>query len=607
MPVARTERRLASFWNGALPPEAIPAYPKIALSRAKPGVSTWEWDAENRVSRQRPAEEGELLRDADLKFIPDPTENLLYRIQVNERARRDPAFAGLQREICKSSILYYTNVFVWTFDPRRIQSGFDAELPFCTFPFQDDYLEWKLWTLKHQMTGVCEKSRDMGVTWLNMDSVSYLINFFPGAVAYLTSLREEDVCNKGSDSLFGKVRYIQSRLPDWLRNGWEQGSRDDIHLSITIPDVGSAVRGQKVESTGGRGGRATVLEADEYAHVTAGEDVQKDIASVAPSTFYTSTPKGMDNAFARLAHQPGMNKKTLHWRLHPLKNDEWAVKERLKGYTDETWAQEFELQYEKSTSARVFPQFVSFDEPHVPWCHLQNTNYFKYDPAYDVYTGQDYGMSDPTAIVFMQIKPCVPEFRANIRDCPFPGMMFLFFDMLEEPGGFGAWEVRHALWERKYRYRLHIGDQRTGHQRDSVSSTWIKNLRKAAPVPMWSEFYRRSIDVGLPIIVEGKTAPLNDVLMSVATALQTPGRIAVNPETCAPLVQGFQNWSYPTQVGPNGVDVAIPGSEPKHIPYSHRMMAMAYLLHHLAGRGTAPAPSSHADWSALNRDRLVYA
>lgn len=602
----KPDRRLASLWDQALPPEAIPAYPKIELLHAHGGETTWEWDVLHKVSRPRPAEPGELVRDADLKYIPDPTENLLYRIKVNERARRDAAYAGLQREICKSSITYFVNVFGWTFDPRRVQSGLDPDLPFVTFPFQDEYLEWRLWTLKHQMTGVTEKSRDVGVSWLNMSANCYLINFFPGSVAYLTALREEDVCNKGVDSLFGKVRFFQARLPAWLRNGWEQGSRDDIHMYLSIPDMNSAVRGQKVDSTSGRSGRATVVDADEFAHVQGGAEAQTAFMSIAPSVFYTSTPKGMDNAFARIAHEPGVNKKTLHWRRHPLKNDEWAAKERLKGYTDETWAQEQEIQYEKSTTARVFPQFVSFDEPQVPWCHIQTGSYFQYDPAYDVYTGQDYGMGDPTAIVFMQIKPCVPEFSVNIRDCPFPGMMFLFFDMLEEPGGFGAWEVRHALWGRGYRYRQHVGDMRTGHQRDSAGSTWIKNLRKVAVAPMWSEFYRRSIDVGLPILVDGNRAPLNDVLTCVETALQTPGRLAINPEKCGPLVQGFQNWSYPTQLAPDGREVAIPGSEPKHIPYSHRMMASAYLLHLLAGRASVSASDSQADWSALNGRRLAY-
>lgn len=281
--MARTDRRLLSLWSEALPPEAIPAYPKIELLRAKGGETTWDWDAVNKASLPRPAEPGEQMRDADLKFIPDPTENLLYRIQVNQRAARDPAFAGLQREICKSSILYYVNVFGWTFDPRRIQSGLDPELPFCTFPFQDEYLEWRLWTLKHQMAGVTEKSRDVGVSWLNMSANSYLINFFQGSVAYLTALREEDVCNKGVDSLFGKVRFFQSRLPAWLRNGWEPGSRDDIHMYLSIPDMNSAVRGQKVDSTSGRSGRATVVDADEFAHVQGGAEAQTAFMSIGKS------------------------------------------------------------------------------------------------------------------------------------------------------------------------------------------------------------------------------------------------------------------------------------------------------------------------------------
>src|SRR5690349_22866331 len=105
-------RNMLSLWDGAT---AVPPYPSYSLKRDF---------------------EGNLLRDADLKYIPDWTENLRYRMMVKQNAEGNTQYQEMQKIFCKSSILYFCNVFCWTYDPRLD----NPHIPFVTFPFQDDIL-----------------------------------------------------------------------------------------------------------------------------------------------------------------------------------------------------------------------------------------------------------------------------------------------------------------------------------------------------------------------------------------------------------------------------------------------------------------------------------
>jgi len=190
MPVQASEvQNIMTLWDGAVP---VPPYPTYTLKR----------DAN-----------GELLRDADLKFIPNWHENLKFRQMVKQNAEGNAQYQQMQMMFCKSSILYFCNVFCWTYDPRLD----NPHIPFVTFPFQDDVLTWALWLIKAHETGLAEKSRDMGFTWMMEVVAAYLTQFYPGMVDYQMSLREDDVDNRTEDSLLGKYRYLVNNLPDWMR------------------------------------------------------------------------------------------------------------------------------------------------------------------------------------------------------------------------------------------------------------------------------------------------------------------------------------------------------------------------------------------------------
>ena len=580
---------LLTLWPDALPAEAIPEYPSYdfltapeAGTEVEKWPDTWEIDESidiGVVVRQRPARPGEILRNSDLRFELDWSENIVWRTYILERSAKDPEFRALQWMLCKSSILYYFNTFCWTFDPRRVLDGLSPQIPFVTYPFQDDLLTWSVWIMHIRDEGLIEKSREMGATWCYMALASWLCNFYPGTVIYPSSLREEDVDNRTEDSLFGKFRFLQRNLPEWLRNGWvEERSMCDSKMLLKLPDTGSVLRGQKTESTSGRQGRAACCIPDEFAHISDASAVLDAFALLSPTIFYISTPKGMSNEFARMAHDPAVKKKTLHWSQHPQKNKEWHRKEAAKPKnTVERMAQENEIQYETSTSGRVFSKFRSFPDPENPniWTHIQDGTLVEFDPVYNVTTSMDFGISDPTSLLYVQVKPAPVEYHYWTKKT------LVFFAEREEVD-LTALEWRHIINDTSYRYDKHIGDMRTGKQRDSMGRTWIKYLAAAIKVPEYSEKLGVSITSDeKPVVVTGRYNSEMEPIHRFREILSTPGAVAFSRHGVPHFIQAMQNWAFPID---KNTRTPIPGSSPEHSQWSHACKAGCYLIDYLFGK-----------------------
>jgi hypothetical protein len=594
---------LLTLWDEAVPPERIPAVPGMGLRTAKAGDVTYRIKTEHRISKYRwavdveavEATEGEPLRGPDMQLLPDFMENLRFRARVLKAAEDNPRLQELQRILCRSSILYYVSTFGWTYDPRRAPG--ERHIPFVPFPFQADILTWMVWTTHMQQDGLIEKSRSVGMTWMFVLFIDWLSTFYPGQTSYLTSLREEDVDNRTPDSLFGKIRYQHSRLPDWLQAGWKQGDHEvDKLLNLHFPDTGAYIRGQKVESTGGRQGRASVLGADEFAHVGSGVEALEAFTELAASKFFFSTPKGMAGAFAQMAHEPGANKKHLHWSMHPLKDEDWAKRESSKTqyFDDSVWAQEQEVDYAGSVSARVFPQFAWAVGPGIEWVHVRRDEVVQYDPLRPVIAMIDLGTNDPCAVLFAQRKPIPPEYHHMT-----PLRETLAFIAEYEGRDMTAYCLRYLLNQQPYRYEVIVVDGRTGDAKESSGSTWITNLADPDVIAHQSIHFGEIIQVGPPVRVVGVRPYEEPAFDIVRTLLGQVGGMAINELTCPHFVQVLQNWSYPIN---KDTRRKIAGAPANHDQWSHKGKAMCYGIYHLH---THVAQSSGAsipdDWDFSTR------
>jgi len=226
-------------------PDQIPEVPKASYMYAKGGEKTFELDPSCKFADGKPviiiekeALPGEILRDVNFRYRLDVTENLAYRMNVRYLADSNEEYRANQMALCRSSILYFCNVYCWTFIPGQ------EAVPFVLYDFQEDVLTWMVWLAKMEIPGLCEKSRCQGLSWLTRVISGWMILFYKNKIAYDLSLGKTEVDDRTMDSLFGKMRFMFNHLPDWMRGGWEEKGEDvDNIMRLRTPTQRGCLKG----------------------------------------------------------------------------------------------------------------------------------------------------------------------------------------------------------------------------------------------------------------------------------------------------------------------------------------------------------------------------
>lgn len=242
-------------------------------------------------------------------------ENLRFRKKILKMGR-NPKTARLLWEMCARDVLFWINVFVFTFDPRKIKEGKKSRTTFCTWPFQDELILLVKRAIEKGYDLPIKKSRDMGASWI---CLLVILHFwlFRGMLSFLLVSRVQDLVDNPDepDSLFWKLDFIIRYLPSWMRPPIVQGKHRKM-LLLKNPLNGSVISGSSTTGDVGRGGRKTCMLFDEFAAVEDG------FAMCAASNFATecrifnSTSKGSGTAFAN-RYEADEHRIWVPWTLHP--------------------------------------------------------------------------------------------------------------------------------------------------------------------------------------------------------------------------------------------------------------------------------------------------
>lgn len=330
-----------------------------------------------------------------------PREAMLERFLNLQEIAKDPRRQALEVEMCRRSVTHFVNNWCFTFDPRRAPKNF----PFHLYSFQSDVLSWLDERYKNKETGLIEKSRDMGLTWLVTAWTTHKWLFNPGFHALFGSRTEKLVDDKTINSIFGKIRYIIYKLPQFLAPQISQESSHDAYMRIINPANENQIVGESTNINFGRGGRSSVCFLDEFAHVEHSEVIWASISENSDCIIPLSTPNGKGNEFSRLKHENKVPVKTIHWSQHPLKTKEWY---EAKKRDMQPWqiAQELDLSYERSKRGIIYQRFDR------KW-HVAKGP-IVYNPDAEQFITWDFGIADPTAILWGQI---TPEGKIQIYNC----------------------------------------------------------------------------------------------------------------------------------------------------------------------------------------------
>lgn len=283
-----------------------------------------------------------------------PTDVLIARAATLAKAR-----TGKPDEVAKrweALRAYYRthpadfiNDWGMTFDPRQAELGLPTVLPFTLRPKQREFIEWLYarWTARED--GLCEKSRDEGVSWLCVAFGVWMWRFHPGAVVGFGSRKEEYVDDSADPkSLFWKVRAFIDWLPIELRPAGYDRKKHAPYMKIENPELGGMIVGEAGDNIG-RGNRTSIYFKDESAFLANPEAVDAALSQTSNCKIDVSTPNGPAGPFYRKRHAGKIPVFTFHWKDNPAKGPEWYAKQ-VNDLDPVVLAQEVDIDYNASTT-----------------------------------------------------------------------------------------------------------------------------------------------------------------------------------------------------------------------------------------------------------------
>ena len=282
-----------------------------------------------------------------------------YSLPLLERCRRrfeiiqshdTPRKQALAYEYCRHDLIFWINSFVFTYDPR-VKPSF---IPFDLFPRQVEYLRWREQIRKEGANGLCEKSRDAGVTFLNAAHQLHCFLFEDDFAGGLGSRKLELVDRIGDPkAILPKIRSMLYSLPRWMLPPSFNWQKHDNFCKLINPDNGSTITGE-AGSQVGRGGRTSFYDLDEAAFVEHPEAIEAALSNNTNTLFYTSSANGTNLFYQKRMSYPEAWVFTFHWTQDPRKSQAWYDQMCIK-FPPEVVGSEIDIDYTASISGIFIP------------------------------------------------------------------------------------------------------------------------------------------------------------------------------------------------------------------------------------------------------------
>ncbi len=246
-----------------------------------------------------------------------------------------------------------------TYDPRNAHNDLPTLLPFKMFPRQREFVLWLVEHIANQSDGLCEKTRDMGATWLCVAVSVWLWLYYDESAIGWGSMSKMDVDNLGDpSSIFEKIRMYILHLPWFLKPVGLKASEHLTSMRCINPQNGSTITGD-VGLNIGRGGRTTVYFKDESAHYEKAEKIEASLGDNTNVQIDISSVNGEGNVFhkRRMALSDD-DVFILDWRHHPNKSQEWYDTRRTKYAAmglEHVFAQEVDRDYAAAIQGVCIP------------------------------------------------------------------------------------------------------------------------------------------------------------------------------------------------------------------------------------------------------------
>lgn len=284
--------------------------------------------------------------------------------------RADPNKLLGAKEFYRTRPVEFITHWCTTYDPRNAGSKVPAIMPFLLFKRQRELVEFVLACLRGETSGLIEKCRDMGATWVCAALSVWLWLYWPGAAIGWGSREQDLVDNLGDpDSILEKMRMTILGLPsEFLPAGFDP-KRHLSFMRLVNPETGATITGDIGDNIG-RGGRKLIYFKDESAHYVHPEKIEAALGDNTRCQIDISSVNGLGNVFHRRREsgiewtpdQPAVHGKTnvfvMDWRDHPAKSQAWFDARRQKAVDDgllHVFAQEVGRNYAAAVEGVIIP------------------------------------------------------------------------------------------------------------------------------------------------------------------------------------------------------------------------------------------------------------
>ncbi len=285
-----------------------------------------------------------------------------YKTIVKERMKRFSEISkggheGIAKKYYRHNPVDFINHWCMTYDPRNVGTSVPADIPFILFPKQIELVNFLKDLIEDKESGLIEKSRDMGATWVCAAFSTWLWLFTDASVGW-GSRKEQLVDRIGDpDSIFEKIRRLILCLPAFLLPKGFNSDNDLNFMKCINPETGATITGEGGDNIG-RGGRKLIYFKDESAHYEHSELIEAALGDNTNVQVDISSVNGPGNVFYRKRHSGTTRVLIMDWRDHPAKDQAWYDKRKAKAESEgleHIFAQEVDRDYTSSVEGILIP------------------------------------------------------------------------------------------------------------------------------------------------------------------------------------------------------------------------------------------------------------
>jgi phage terminase large subunit len=232
---------------------------------------------------------------------PDYVGKYIERAEMLERVRLNPKIVpGIIKHYGRGldGCIEFIEDWLDTYDPRNAgKSDKLATMPLIMFPRQRDLVEFIFCLIEAEASGLIEKSRDMGATWVAGAVSVWFWRFRKGASIGWGSRKADLVDRIGEmDSIFEKIRFLIRSMPTFLLPPGFDLDADMSYMKIINSSNMSSISGESGDDIG-RGGRKLFYFKDESAHYVHPESIEASLSENTRVQIDISSVNGPGNVF----------------------------------------------------------------------------------------------------------------------------------------------------------------------------------------------------------------------------------------------------------------------------------------------------------------------